>query len=462
MTKETKQVFETIFIDGSSCSMSRADIQNRLWDGRLDYSTPVLVEQKWVPLSKHPSIHKDFRGGVLSILRVLDGHRIPYCTLFVVLFMNLGNWFQDSSGSSIWGNSWSNVFLEGRWWSIFSGMLVHSSRAHFLSNVILILFLGWRVEKALGTWKSIVMLLCNLCVSSMMIWFVEGKMVVGASSLVFMLWGGQIAIGLFFVLPPRYSHRYGWWGLILLMVVFASQLRSLHLAHAVHIVSVLSGIFTVLAMYDRLHWRWIIVLFIGFCSGGRTLTSQKRVLTDGMSIVVPKDFLPHQAGNLKLWFHPFQTSGWLVQGNSSNLKELDEEWKKYEFETGFDKECMAADGCLYTGGAYHVRLRLVHFGAKKIYWIACAYPQNHYGWSTSCTDWIQQVSPLEPSSLRIAHEQSLRFPNSVYYLERYGLSLEDWGYYSQADQVYMRLLDSDWKKQGLEHRARIRQYLVSE
>ena len=433
-----------------------------LWDGRLTFSSSVKYKGQWIKLEQHHLIYKGSHGAILRLLRNLDGRVVPYWTMFLVLVLNVGNWFQDPQVISSWAHGWSNVVLEGRWWSFLTGFLVHSSKAHFLSNVILILFLGWRVEKAIGPFRFVFLILASMLVTSISNWVFENGMVVGASSIVFALWGAQIAIGLLFSLPPRHRSRYGWWGLLLLMVVFASQIGADQIAHSAHLVGLWLGIQGIVFFLSHT-WGffWLFCGLICFLLG-HDISFEKRQHIDGMSIVIPKDFSAHTVGEAVVWFHPFDTSGWIIQGKDLSLQHLNRYWKEYDFSTGFTEQCILEEGCSKNGNSHDIILRIVHLGVKEVSWIACVYPNESSIWQQSCLSWIKKVQATEPRIIQRKRVLMERYSDSEYHLEQYALSLENWGYFHEADLMYQRLMNSDWKVRAETHRKRIQQYLASQ
>ena len=343
MNQNNREKSNRFIIQNEADSLSRVDLCKRLWDGTLSFSSHVYYEHRWIPLEEHPLIYNGPQGTLVRIIRNLDGNLIPYCTLFLVFLLNMGSWFQESELTTKWAHGWSNIFLEGRWWSIGTGFIIHSSKSHFLSNVILVLFLGWRVERAIGTLRYSFLVLISICVSCFSIWFFEEGMVVGASSIVFTLWGAQIAIGLLFPLPPRHRSRYGWWGLLLLMVVFVSQIGAVQIAHSTHIVGVWLGAHGILFILSRI-WGSVLLLVAVCCLLVQDVSFEKRQVLDGMTVVMPKDFVAHTVGKTDVWFHPFDTSGWVVQGQDSSLLALNQYWQKYNFDSGLQKTvCLNKD-----------------------------------------------------------------------------------------------------------------------
>ena len=251
-------------VQGEEKSLSKVDVYQKLWDGQLIFSSKVQHNGQWIPLEHHPFIFTGPHGAILRIIRNLDREVVPYVTILFTFLLNLGNWFQEEQSIARWANGWSNVFLESRWWSLCTGFFVHSSKAHFIGNVILFVFLGWRVEKALGHAFVLGLILGAMILSSLTFWSFEYGMVVGASSVVFALWGAQIAIGLLFSLPIRHRSRYGWGGLLLLMVVLVYQVGATQTAHSAHLVGLWLGILAIV-FYSSRFWGCIWLCGTIFC-----------------------------------------------------------------------------------------------------------------------------------------------------------------------------------------------------
>jgi hypothetical protein len=330
-----------------------------------------------------------------------------------------------------------------------------------MSNLVLFLFLGWRVEHAIGGIRFLLLLCATMMFSSWGVWYWgDGIQVVGASSLVFALWGAQILIGFLFSLPPRHELRYGWWSLMLLMCIFAVQIGKEGLAHLVHGCSILVGSFLLFSLY-RIRvplWSLCGVLVLGLIFGTTIFDSSilKKERIDGMAVFLPRDFVSHRTGDHIVWFHPFQTSGWLIEGVSVGDEQFEQWWSDRGFvQESSEERCIDNGICMFEKEKQKALIHIVHRG-RKIYWVSCIFSKKNQIWKKCCIDWMDRVEAIIPYALEQAKAKFEEVSDSVYYIEGYGEQLENVGRYEEADRVYTQLQNTDWSHRGLQYRARLR------
>ena len=380
----------------------------------------------------------------------LEQDCFPFFSVSLALVLLLGNWFQQESWVPSLGSGWSNFVLESRWWVIFSSLIIHSSKLHFMGNLTLLLFLGFRVEHAIGRAHLFYLCVVCLCLSTVSMWYWgDGEMLVGASSLVFGFWGAQIALGFCFDLSERHEHRYGWWGLFLLAVVFSFQIREHGIGHWTHFSSVLVGGIYVFV----LNYRYLVHIFVWFgctlslCTAlyGKEYFLKCESLT-GMDIFIPKDFASWDGYDVRIWFHPFHAQGWLLYGVHEE-KELFSWWSKRGFSTQENATCLQTRYCSFYSEEEQSQVRIVHYG-RQLYWIGCVHPLHAQIWHTSCSEFLRLVEPKNPDSLEKARRLYLVHPKELYFIENFVIQLEAIGKYAEAIQVLEGLKGTEWEQRA--------------
>jgi membrane associated rhomboid family serine protease len=90
---------------------------------------------------------------------------------------------------------WESTLLDGAWWSALSAPLLHRSFAHLLGNVVILAYCGWRCERAVGATGLAGVMAGATTGAALGVILASERGAIGASGVVFGVWGGQFAIG---------------------------------------------------------------------------------------------------------------------------------------------------------------------------------------------------------------------------------------------------------------------------
>jgi membrane associated rhomboid family serine protease len=138
----------------------------------------------------------------------------------------------------------SALLLDGRWWCPLTAPLLHANLVHLLCNLPVVLYCGFRVERALGAGSLALILASSLLGSTLAVVMGSDAAVLGASTLASGLWGAQIAIGFRFaeLLPRRERRFYGWGNFVFFAPIFAAGFVNPSVSQAGHLGGLLGGV----------------------------------------------------------------------------------------------------------------------------------------------------------------------------------------------------------------------------
>ena len=136
------------------------------------------------------------------------------------------------------------LFRSGAWWTPWTSQLLHADVAHLVTNLPVVAYCGYRVERALGTGGLAVVGAAAVMGGTLAVTLMSALPVVGASILAFGFWGAQIAVGFraHEPMPGEARGFYGWGNLVLFLPLFLASLFGAGVSHAGHVGGLLGGV----------------------------------------------------------------------------------------------------------------------------------------------------------------------------------------------------------------------------
>jgi rhomboid protease GluP len=150
-------------------------------------------------------------------------------------------------GYQSWLTGFEPVILEGRWWSPWSAQFVHAGPGHFLPNLAVIVYAGYRVERALGATAFLVVSASAVTAGGVLVALLSAFPVMGSSILGYGFLGALLTIGFRYgdTIPKHHRRFYGYGNLLLFALLFVSGLRMEQASHLGHLGGLLGGILAV-------------------------------------------------------------------------------------------------------------------------------------------------------------------------------------------------------------------------
>lgn len=136
------------------------------------------------------------------------------------------------------------TLVDAGWYTPWTGALLHVNVVHFLSNLPILLYCGWRVERVTGPSGYLVVVAAAVLGATPLVAWFSDLPVVGASIVAFGLWGAQIALGLRLGdrIPPGWRSRYGWGNLVFFVPLFLSGLGQPGVSDLGHVGGLIGGV----------------------------------------------------------------------------------------------------------------------------------------------------------------------------------------------------------------------------
>jgi membrane associated rhomboid family serine protease len=182
------------------------------------------------------------KGSTLTVLLVVSNVGV-FVTQLVWFYYYRSSWFDEWLALSRSG------LAQGNYWQLLSYAWLHSEvlPIHILFNLLLLFFLGQRLEWPLGKWRFS-LLYGGGVVSAGLAWLLfdtanPGALVVGASGAVFALFGGYAAydpkqvlkVWLLFIIPLRLTARTLFFALVSVELVLQYFNWLPGIAHTAHL-----------------------------------------------------------------------------------------------------------------------------------------------------------------------------------------------------------------------------------
>jgi len=174
-----------------------------------------------------------------------------------------------------WITGFQALILDGSWWTPWSAQLVHAGPSHLLPNLAVLIYGGYRVERALGATAFLVTCASAVAVAGVLVGLWSDLPVMGSSILGYGFFGALLTIGFRYgdTIPRRYRGFYGYGNLLLFALLLVSGLRIENASHLGHLGGLLGGILAAMLVGPatsfrgkarvqrrRRNWVWVVVL----------------------------------------------------------------------------------------------------------------------------------------------------------------------------------------------------------
>jgi len=179
---------------------------------------------------------------VLSVMMVVAG--------LLNLWLLFRGWKINAFEASLleryqsWLTGFEPLLLDGRWWSPWSAQFVHAGPGHFLPNLAVIVYAGYRVERALGATAFLVVSAASVALGGLLVSLFSALPVMGSSILGYGFLGALLTIGFRFgdTIPKSHRRFYGYGNPVLFAFLFVNGLRMEQASHLGHLGGLLGGI----------------------------------------------------------------------------------------------------------------------------------------------------------------------------------------------------------------------------
>lgn len=308
----------------------------------------------FVRIDRVPALAAAVEAPDARLAAALRAPPVPWATLAVLLLVGVAALGQGFVGALRDGGvglpaavvaavaagdlGYASAVLDGRWWTPWTGPLLHAGVLHLLGNLPILAYSGWRVERALGAGAHVLVGALGLALAALAIPLLGADQVVGSSILAFAYWGAQIAVGLRFGdrLPAGSRGAYGWGNLVLFIPLFVPTLGDDGISHLGHVAGLVGGILAAFVVppdtlapavaREARRRRTLAVaagtavapaLLLGGLAQVPALAGAPwRVVTraeDGLTVPLPARLAPHEVrlGGLHGWAMPAERDAWV-------------------------------------------------------------------------------------------------------------------------------------------------------
>ena len=152
---------------------------------------------------------KKFVRNYLSTTHFKGGKFVALLSLVLCLILSQFYWDQTSAISSLLAGNGENVFIKGEYWRLLTSLFIHGDIKHLLSNSLMLYFLMYFVASSYGKLTAMSLfafggsLINAVCLSL----YDSTTFLVGASGVVYLLWGFWFAVYLFVETQRPFLHR---------------------------------------------------------------------------------------------------------------------------------------------------------------------------------------------------------------------------------------------------------------
>jgi membrane associated rhomboid family serine protease len=82
-----------------------------------------------------------------------------------------------------WACSYNSIFLQGKWWTVFTALFVHGSLGHLLGNMLFLFLFGRGLEKYIGSARLLLVFIAGGAISMFLsiFYYPPNELCVGAS-----------------------------------------------------------------------------------------------------------------------------------------------------------------------------------------------------------------------------------------------------------------------------------------
>lgn len=259
-------------VQGEESTSSVLDLDEDLRSGAVPHTAEVLHPawgETWTPVMAVPALADALADPRARFARGLREGRRPW-TISAVAATLVGVATWQAVAAPLSGPDavrqvamgLGPTVLDGRWWTVWTAHLVHApgmELIHLGMNLPLLLYCGWRVERA-WAWHGLLAILAGSAAGAgLLTSLASAAPVVGSSTLVYGVWGAQMATGwrMEHAIPVGYRGPYAWGNLLLFVPLFVLGLLSPGpVSHLGHVGGLFGGILaTLLLRLDVLQGR---------------------------------------------------------------------------------------------------------------------------------------------------------------------------------------------------------------
>ncbi|MFL5358177.1 rhomboid family intramembrane serine protease [Archangium sp.] len=180
----------------------------------------------------------------------LSGKHIPWASALVSVLMlaafGLQLWFglQGMEPGRVGAVGFEPTLLEGAWWSAWTAPWLHGNALHLMTNLPLLAYSCFRVERVLGMAGLLLVLLGASLGAALLIVPFSDLPVVGSSILAYGAWGAQLGLGLRLgdAIPRGQRSAYGWRSYILFAFFLVSGFSAQKVSVLGHLGGYLGGL----------------------------------------------------------------------------------------------------------------------------------------------------------------------------------------------------------------------------
>lgn len=142
---------------------------------------------------------KKFVSNYLSHRKYLNGQLFAFGVLTLCTILSLFYWNNNFEISQMLSASKSNIFQHQEYWRLFTTSLIHADIEHLLSNSLMLFILTYFVTSFYGFFFSTILpFLMGIIINYIVLLnYPAQSTLVGASGIVFYLWGFWLTIYLF-------------------------------------------------------------------------------------------------------------------------------------------------------------------------------------------------------------------------------------------------------------------------
>ncbi len=142
----------------------------------------------------------------------------------------------------------NGAWLDGRWYTPWTWAATHAGLGHALVNVILLMYCGFRVERALGPGALTAVIVGSWWAGSLAVLLGSDLPVAGSSVLTYGAWGAMMAIGIRYddALPAGHRTPYHLLNLVLFVPLWLMSLPNEGVSHLAHAGGLAGGVLAVL------------------------------------------------------------------------------------------------------------------------------------------------------------------------------------------------------------------------
>lgn len=248
-------------MDGQVAPVDLVELEEEVRRGRIP-ATARLRHGPWtgegfLPLDRIPALAEALDSQEACFVAHLRRWRFPWGTTLmtgVVAAAGITQLYLQARGSpdsplahlyDLAPVGYDELLMDGHWWTPWSSQLSHGGPLHLFPNLLVLGWMGYRVERALGTAALAFIGACSVALGTLAITWLEDLPAIGSSVLGFGLWGAVLAIGFRWgdtLQLLRVRGRYGYGNLPVFAMLYAGSLGAAAASQAGHLGGLLGGV----------------------------------------------------------------------------------------------------------------------------------------------------------------------------------------------------------------------------